>query len=265
MHFAAICGRSENIRLILATQRNLFKARDRSNWTAFAYALQRGEIGPIKAFLESGVVKVNAGQGPDRMPPLSWAAAQGRYDLCEWLLEMKARVLSKDKFKRTPLIMAVRNGHARVASLLLRHGSEWNHVDSSQNSVLHYAAAFGWRQCIDLLIAHGAEINAPNMWKVTPITIAMLKNHQGVVKELLKRNEIDVNGKDEQGRTLLTMALRDLSESESFDFVKFLVEKGANVTVTDVNGDTCLHILARYNKTRSRLNMLDAAMQEQIL
>ena len=94
-------------------------------------------------------------------------------------------------------MMAIRNGHVKLASLFLQHGSEWNHCDSSNNSVLHYAAAFGWKECIDLLIAHGADINAHNMWKVTPITIAMLKNHQGIVKELLKRDDIDVNGKDD--------------------------------------------------------------------
>jgi hypothetical protein len=32
---------------------------------------------------------------------------------------------------------------------------------------------------------HGAEINAENMWKVTPINIAMLMNHVGMVKRLL--------------------------------------------------------------------------------
>ena len=220
--------------------------------TAFAYALERGEIESIKAFIEAGVVKINVGQGPDRMPPLCWAAAYGRYELCEWLLSQKARVLSKDKYKRTPLMMAVKNGHVRVASLLLQNGSEWNHVDSSSNSVLHYAAGFGWRECIDLLVKHGADINAANMWKITPITIAMLKNHQGIVKELLKRDDIDVNGKDDQGRTLLTMVLSDLSDPTVFDFVKFLVEKGADPTLTDVDGDTCLHHLACYNQNRKQ-------------
>jgi len=72
-------------------------------------------------------------------------------------------------------------------------------------------------------LSHGADINASNMWKVTPITIAMLKNHQGIVKEMLKRDDIDVNGKDEEGRTLLTMALTDLRDPSAFDFIKFLV------------------------------------------
>ena len=145
-------------------------------------------------------------------------------------------------------MLAVKNGHVRVASLLLRHGSEWDHADSSSNTVLHYAAAFGWKECIDLLLKHGANVNAVNMWKITPITIAMLKNHHGIVKDLLKRDDIDVNGKDEDGRTLLTMAVEDLSDHTVFDFIKFLLEKGADATVTDTNGDTLLHRLASYNK-----------------
>jgi len=54
------------------------------------------------------------------MTPLIWAAAYGHYELCEYILDIKPRsVLGKDKFKRTPLIMAVRNGFTRIASLLL--------------------------------------------------------------------------------------------------------------------------------------------------
>jgi ankyrin repeat protein len=56
--------------------------------------------------------------------------------------------------------MAVRNGHTRLASLLLQHGSDFNSLDSSNNTPLHYAAASGFIECIDLLLKHGAEINA---------------------------------------------------------------------------------------------------------
>jgi ankyrin repeat protein len=178
------------------------------------YACELGEIEPIKAFLDfsGGKVKVNTGQGVARMTPLMFAASQGNYELCEFLLERKARVLSKDKYKRTALIMAVRNGHTRIASLLLQNGSEWDHSDSSFNTPLHYAAGSGFIECIDLLIKHGADVNAQNSWKVTPITIAMLNNHIGTVKRLLQEPTVDVNGKDEKGRTLLMMNMIDLSE-----------------------------------------------------
>lgn len=61
LHYAAINGRADNISVILKNQRQAFKLRDRQNMTAFAYALALGEIEPIKAFLDSGVVKINAG------------------------------------------------------------------------------------------------------------------------------------------------------------------------------------------------------------
>jgi ankyrin repeat protein len=173
-----------------------------------------------------------------------YAAAAGRYELAEFLLERKARVLSKDKFKRTALIMAVRNGHTRLASLLLQQGSDMKHQDSSNNTPLHYAAGSGFIECINLLLKHGGDLNAMNSWKVTPITIAMLNNHFGTVKRLLQEETVDVNGKDDKGRTLLSMAVMNLEEPNCVDFVKFLLDKGADPNMGDVNKVTPLHILA---------------------
>ena len=248
LHIAAMNGNAKLIKLILETNVSLFKFRDKKNKTAMTYACELGDIESIKAFLDfsSGKIKVNTGQGVERMTPLMYAASQGNYELAEFLLERKARVLSKDKFKRTALIMAVRNGHTRLASLLLQHGSEWNHADSSYNTPLHYAAGSGFIECIDLLIKHGAEVNAQNSWKVTPITIAMLNNHLGTVKRLLQEPTVDVNGKDDKGRTLLIMNMIDLSEPSCVNFAKYLLEKGADPNIADVDGNTALHRLAAY-------------------
>jgi ankyrin repeat protein len=54
------------------------------------------------------------------------------------------------------------------------------------NTPLHYAAAYGWLDCIDLLLKAGADVNSANSWKITPINIAMLLNHQGCVKRILE-------------------------------------------------------------------------------
>lgn len=86
--------------------------------TAFAYACKFGHTEVVAVLLEFKG-RVNSGYGLERMTPLGWAAAYGHYDLCEFLLDKKARVLGKDKFQRTPLIMAVRNGHPKIATLLL--------------------------------------------------------------------------------------------------------------------------------------------------
>jgi ankyrin repeat protein len=84
------------------------------------------------------------------------------------------------------------------------------------------------------------------MWKVSPITVAMLKNHNGIVKELLKHEGVDVNGKDDKGLTLLHMACLDLSKHGIVDFIKFLLEKGADPNMADLDGLTSLHNLANY-------------------
>jgi len=93
---------------------------------------------------------------------------------------------------------------------------------------------------------HGAEINAENMWKVTPINIAMLMNHVGMVKRLLQEEGVDVNGKDDNGRTLLALTCIDLSDEKMVDFAEYLLSKGANPNLPDINGNTVLHALATY-------------------
>ena len=102
---AVKAGRPKNVEFILKTFNALIKLRDRPGMTAMGYACKNGDIECIKVLIEQGQ-KVNQGVGKDRMTPLCWAAALGNYELCEWLLEHKARVISTDKFKRAPLIMA---------------------------------------------------------------------------------------------------------------------------------------------------------------
>ena len=71
-----------------------------------------------------------------------------------------------DKFKRTALIHAVRDGAANIASYLLSRGADPNVADSSGNTALHYAAAYGWYFCLKALLDAGAAADAPNDWKV---------------------------------------------------------------------------------------------------
>jgi ankyrin repeat protein len=105
------------------------------------------------------------------------------------------------------LTYAVRNGNLKIAALLIKSGAFFNYPDSSINFPLHYACAYGWRDCANLLLKVGAQINCLNEWKHSPLMIAMLKNHKFIVKALLDVPGVDVNGTDENGRSLLSLAL----------------------------------------------------------
>lgn len=74
----------------------------------------------------------------------------------------------------------------------------------------------------------------------------MLNNHLGTVKRLLQEENVDVNGKDDKGRTLLSMAMLNLEEPNCVEFAKYLLDKGADPNLGDVDSRTPLHILAAY-------------------
>lgn len=72
-----------------------------------------------------------------------------------------------DRIKRSALTHAIINGSTNVASYLLYLGADPNRVDSSNNSLVHYAAAYGWYFCLKLLIKDaGAKPDQPNDWQV---------------------------------------------------------------------------------------------------
>ena len=76
------------------------------------------------------------------------------------------KLVSKANGRKQALMYAVKNGHSPVAAYLLRIGVDPNAADTSGNTPAHYAAAFGWLHCLQLLIKAGADPNSANTWKV---------------------------------------------------------------------------------------------------
>ena len=64
---------------------------------------------------------------------------------------------------------AVKNGHSPVAAYLLRIGVNPCAADTSGNTPIHYAAAYGWLHCLKMLIKAGADPNAANQWKASTV------------------------------------------------------------------------------------------------
>jgi ankyrin repeat protein len=132
--------------------------------------------------------------------------------------------------------MAVRNGNLKVASYLLSKGAEFNGADSSGNSAVHYAS-----DCIDVLVQAGADQNAVNTWKLTPLCVALSKGHFGVVKKLLNFASTDVNCKDDEGRTLVSSSISKFNQ-KSFEEIQFLIdEKRVDVTIKDLKNRSALY------------------------
>src|SRR5690348_1670271 len=71
--------------------------------------------------------------------------------------------------------------------------------------------------------------------KSTPLAVAMLKGHLGIADFLLEQEGVDVNIKDDEGRTLVAQAVLDVSETTLVKLQYLVGKKKADVNVPDVS------------------------------
>ncbi len=91
----------------------------------------------------------------------------------EEALMFVADVNAKDKYGYTALMRAASNGHTGVAELLLKHGADVNATNNTTDSTaLMYAVASGHADVAELLIKHGADVNAKNHFGFTALGFA---------------------------------------------------------------------------------------------
>lgn len=87
------------------------------------------------------------------------------------------------------------------ASPELVHSRDWN-----EDTPLHLAAYFGYRDIVELLLIHDADPNARNTHGKTCLHRAAFNGHKDIAKLLLMRGA-DVSAKDNYGDTPLHEAL----------------------------------------------------------
>ncbi|KAK3092730.1 hypothetical protein FSP39_006660 [Pinctada imbricata] len=208
-------------------------------------AVEHADKDLLSVLLKYGVdVNKQLSAGKEKMTPLMIAAARGHLDMARRLVQSGAVVEKLDKFKRSALTHAVMNGNANVTSYLLYLGSDPNRKDSSGNSLVHYAAAYGWYFVLKLLVNEGgADASVANDWQLTPLGAAFMKGHSGLVDFLLKLPGVDINFKNDSGMTLISVACSSQLSGELLPQIEYLLDKGADPTISDVNGLNALHHL----------------------
>ncbi|KAK9440036.1 Ankyrin repeat-containing domain protein [Metarhizium brunneum] len=118
----------------------------------------------------------------------------------------------KDSHGRTPLWLAAKEGHDKVAGLLLENGASPNPIDYYDRTPLWLAVKKGPEVVVRLLLGNGADADLrPTGFfdnGVTPLHLGAEKGSDTIVRLLLKSGA-DQNAKDYDGRTPLWLAIAE--------------------------------------------------------
>jgi ankyrin repeat protein len=130
---------------------------------------------------------------------------------------------------------------------LIEQGADPNASDSSDTYPAHYAAAYGWNDLLLLLHKCNVSMNVNNMLKTSPLFIAMIKGHLRCAQTVLQGKDVNINAKDGNGRTILHHVISNKVSSPAGCLAQLKVlinDRHADVTISDPNRDTPLHMLA---------------------
>ena len=151
------------------------------------------------------------------------AAKAGDLEQVQRLLGQGMNIDSPGRNAETPLLVASLQGHTAVVDWLLAHNADTHARNQGGFTPLHAAAYGGHRDIAELLIAKGADVNdKENRYRIAPLLAAAEENHPDVV-ELLLAHGADPNSKEINGVNPLSRAIWRQNES----VVRLLKQQGA--------------------------------------
>ena len=151
-------------------------------------------------------------------------------------------------------LKAVLEGNLMYTKILLSDGAWVNSRDRNRKTALMLATFKGHKEIVTLLLDSGADLNARSKNGQTAIIKAILGNHNDLVGLLIK-HKADVNVRDEfRNSPILYAVMR-----ENVEATRLLIDGGAYLAVRDINGRTPLKI-ARDSKNLKLIKLLEAKM-----
>lgn len=173
--------------------------------------------------------------GPDRKESVSFALFEAmtheQWDACKLLIESGADVTQQERVYyengRTALHYAAGVGRTDLVNMLIAHGADVNATAGFGATPLHDAALAGRNGAVEALLAHGAKIDAFCCYanEGTPLYLAVKAGWTDTADLLLAKGA-SVNAVGNNGLTLLDLAVwnNDLRVAE------WLVSKGADLS-----------------------------------
>ncbi|RXM27791.1 Serine/threonine-protein phosphatase 6 regulatory ankyrin repeat subunit B [Acipenser ruthenus] len=257
LHAAAAGGNVDCVKLLLSSGAD-FNKKDKCGRTPLHYSAASRHFQCIETLVSTGT-SVNAADDWGRCA-LHYAAASD--------LDRKRRGILGETHGAVEENEGSQEEREKEASLclefLLQNEANPSIRDKQGYSAVHYAAAYGHRHCLELLLdrAHSSPEDSGSPGGVrSPLHLAAYHGHAQALDVLLQ-SVSDLDAVDEGGRTPLSLAaLRGHAEC-----VEALLSQGASVNVTEKSrGRTPVHLAAMNGHTLCLQLLIEGAESADIV
>ncbi|NXG68497.1 RN5A ribonuclease, partial [Baryphthengus martii] len=241
---SAVQANDEDLVWLLLDKGACPHARKDNGGTAFTEAAITGNVNVLKLLLEHGL---NINDHDDNgFTAFMEAAWYGKEEALKFLYSKGAnvnlrRAVGEEKAKlhkggATALMDACRRGHlSAVKTLVEEMEADVNICDNKDRNALIYALKEGctktkYESAVSIahfLLDQGVDVNAKDECGKTALILAVEMQSPDLVKALLEKGETDPDDADEEGNTALMVAVN----KNDYNITKLLCEKGARTDV----------------------------------
>ena len=197
-------------------------------------------------------VQLSSGGIFEQRTPLMCAAINGHVYCLEVLRKYGADLTTTDKKGKTALHLAIEAGQADSVNSLIKLATDagttgqsaclmklLEAVDTDDSKPLHIAATNGNFDILKTLVAAGADLDAKNNLARTPLHCAVMEKQDDIAATLISRGAA-IDALDFNRETPLMLAAKWNAPA-----ISYLLQGGADKTLSDTNGDTVIHHAAR--------------------
>ena len=244
----------------IITHKVLLNAQDTSGKTALHLACSYRLQSLVQVLLTAGANPNKACS--DGFTSLHSAIISGcRKNIIHSIIDHHAVVNAKTRNNLTALMITCQKGNKHALIVLLRAGADPEIRDADGNTWLHHAAdGKCGKEMFQMIIDYGPNMNAKNNGSLTAVLIACLRGNTEAMNVLLKAGA-DPNIANADGDTCLHVAVR---QDRSKAVLQAITDHGADVNATNKYKRTALMIACKMGNADAMDVLLNAGSDHKI-
>ncbi|XP_067653192.1 ankyrin-3-like [Haliotis asinina] len=204
-------------------------------------ACRGGNAKIVNYILMQNIVHINS-KGDEDMTPVLIAAYHGNNEAFDVLVKRGADLTVIDEDGDNILHVACRGGNAKIVNyILMQNIVHINSKGDEDMTAVLIAAYDGNNEAFDVLVKRGADLTVIDEDGDNILHVACRGRNVKIVNYILMQNIVHINSKGDEDMTPVLIAAYD-GNNEAFDI---LVKRGADLSVTDEDGDNILHVACR--------------------